>query len=361
MKLEIVRGDFLNKVELSSLTLDEMMEFIYSIDQKEYRANQLFAYIHRNKGNRIEDISVFSSALRDKLQKISRINEIDIFKRFDSKIDNTKKYLFLLEDSNIIEGVAMEYKYGITACISTQVGCRMGCSFCASTKGGLIRNLSPGEMVGQIYEMEKDLNNRISNIVLMGSGEPLDNYDNTLKFLNIIHNTNGHNTSYRNITISTCGLVPKIYELAEKQLPITLSISLHSPFDKIRMDMMPIGRKYSISDILKACRYYYDKTKRRITIEYILIEGVNDREEDLDEIIRILKGINCHINLIPLNPIEEFKQKKSPDRNIEDFKSKLDRANIPTTIRREMGGDIDASCGQLRRKYTDNKDFKIFQ
>ena len=349
------------KIELNSLTLDEMEEFIYSINQKKYRAEQLFAYIHKNKGSRIEDISVFSITLRDKLQKIARINNIRIFKRFDSKIDNTKKYLFLLEDNNIIEIVAMEYKHGITACISTQVGCKMGCNFCASTKGGLIRNLSPAEMASQIYKMEQNLNHRITNIVLMGSGEPLDNYDNTLKFLNIIHDEKGHNTSYRNITLSTCGIVPKIYELADEGIPITLSISLHSPFDEDRKSIMPIGKRYSIADIIEACKYYDNKNNRRITMEYTLIEGINDRKKDSDELIRILKGINCHVNLIPLNPIEEFEQKKSSDMNIEKFKTRLDKANIPVTIRREMGGDINASCGQLRRKYTNNKDFKTFQ
>ena len=237
----------------------------------------------------------------------------------------------------------------------------MGCNFCASTKGGLIRNLSPAEMASQIYKMEQNLNHRITNIVLMGSGEPLDNYDNTLKFLNIIHDEKGHNTSYRNITLSTCGIVPKIYELADEGIPITLSISLHSPFDEDRKSIMPIGKRYSIADIIEACKYYDNKNNRRITMEYTLIEGINDRKKDSDELIRILKGINCHVNLIPLNPIEEFEQKKSSDMNIEKFKTRLDKANIPVTIRREMGGDINASCGQLRRKYTNNKDFKTFQ
>ena len=351
----------MDKIELNSLIFNEMEEFIYSIDERKYRAEQLFTYIHKNQGRTIKDISVFSKTLRDKLERCAKINNIKIFKRFDSKIDNTKKYLFLLEDGNIIEGVTMEYKHGITACISTQVGCKMGCNFCASTKDGLIRNLSPAEMANQIYMMEKDSNNRITNIVLMGSGEPLDNYDNTLKFLNIIHNEKGHNTSYRNITLSTCGIVPKIYQLADEEIPITLSISLHSPFDENRKKIMPIGNKYSIPDIIKACKYYDNKTKRRITMEYTLIEGVNDRKKDSDELIKILEGINCHVNLIPLNPIEEFDQEKSSKMNIEKFERRLDKANIPVTIRREMGGDINASCGQLRRRYTSGTDFKTFQ
>ncbi len=345
----------MHKTELNSLTMEELEGYIYSIGEQKYRAEQLFTFIHKNQGTDIENISVFSMGLRDKLEKVSKINQLRIFKRFDSKIDNTKKYLFLLEDNNIIESVAMEYKHGLTACISTQVGCKMGCSFCASTKEGLIRSLTPGEMASQIYMMEKDLNNKISNIVLMGSGEPLDNYENTIKFLNIIHEPKGHNTSYRNITLSTCGLVPKIYKLAEEDIPITLSISLHSPFDEDRRKIMPIGNKYSVYDIIEACKYYNHKTKRRITIEYTLIEGVNDREKDLNELVKILKGMNCHINLIPLNPISESSQERPSKINIERFERSLVKANIPVTIRREMGGDINASCGQLRRRYTNER------
>lgn len=345
----------MDKTELNSLTIEELEQYMINIGEKPYRGQQLFSYIHKNRATNIKDISVLSKTLRDKLDNISKINNITVFKRFDSKIDNTKKYLFLLEDNNIIEGVAMEYKYGLTACISTQVGCKMGCSFCASTKEGLVRNLSAAEMVGQIYTMEKDLNYKISNIVLMGSGEPLDNYENTIKFLKIIHNEKGHNLSYRNITLSTCGIVPKIYQLADEEIPITLSISLHSPFDEDRRKIMPISNKYSISDIIEACKYYESRTRRRVTFEYTLIEGVNDREKDLEELIRILKDINCHINLIPLNPTKEFNRKRSSDENIKKIEKGLLKANIQVTVRREMGGDINASCGQLRRRYTNGK------
>lgn len=341
----------MDKIELNSLTLNELENYMDSIGEKKYRGKQLFTYIHKSQGMTIDDISVFSLGLRDKLEDVSKINNIKIFKRFDSKIDGTKKYLFTLEDGNIIESVAMEYKHGITVCISTQVGCKMGCKFCASTKDGLIRDLSPGEMANQIYMIEKDLNINISNIVLMGSGEPLDNYNNTLKFLNIIHDEEGHNISYRNITLSTCGVVPKIYELADENIPITLSISLHSPFDKDRKKIMPIANKYSIDSIIEACRYYDNKTNRRITIEYTLIDGVNDREKDVDRLIQITRGIDCHINLIPLNPITEFDKIKSSNSNIGRFKKLLENDKIPVTVRREMGTDINASCGQLRRKY----------
>lgn len=226
----------------------------------------------------------------------------------------------MLRDDNIIESVAMKFSYGYSACISTQVGCSMGCAFCASTKEGKIRNLEASEMAGQIYAIEEDLGINIGNIVLMGSGEPLDNYDQVVKFLNLIHHEKGHNLSYRNITLSTCGLVPQMYRLADEDIPITLSISLHSPFDHIRKTIMPIAKAYSIDDIIKASKYYYEKTKRRITMEYTMMAGINDRKEDLEELIRILDGLNCHVNLIPLNPIEEFKKTRSEDANIERFK-----------------------------------------
>ena len=325
------------------------------IGEKRYRADQLFTYLHGNRGLSIDDISVFSIELKDKLKRSSRINNIEIFKRLISNLDGTKKYLFLLEDNNIIEGVLMKYRHGLTACISTQVGCRMGCSFCASTKGGLVRNLSPAEMANQIYTMEKDVDRSITNIVLMGSGEPLDNYNNTLKFLYIIHDKRGHNISYRNITLSTCGIVPKIYKLADEKLPITLSISLHTPFDEERKKIMPIGYRYTIAEIIKSCKYYIRKTNRRITMEYTLIEGINDREKDLNELIKILQDIDCHVNLIPLNPIEEFGQKRSTPANTNRFQDGLNKANIPATVRREMGADISAACGQLRRKYINGK------
>lgn len=233
----------------------------------------------------------------------------------------------------------------------------MGCSFCASTKEGLIRNLTPAEMLNQIYLAEKDLNIKISNIVLMGSGEPLDNYENTLKFIEIINHPKGHNISLRNITLSTCGIVPRIYDLAEENLPITLSISLHSPFDEDRKKIMPIARRYSIDELIEACRYYGNKTKRRITFEYTLIENVNDRDIDILELGRILKGMKCHINLIPLNPIREFNEDRPSGKNIERVQRELKKFDILITIRREMGGDISASCGQLRRSVTQENNY----
>jgi len=338
------------------MTIEELKPFFCEIGEKEYRAEQLFTFIHKNHVSTVEDITVFSKSLRDKLNSIGEIDKIRIYKRFDSNIDDTKKYLFLLRDENIIESVLMKYSYGYSACISTQVGCRMGCMFCASTKEGCIRNLDPYEMAEQIYAIEEDLGIRIGNVVLMGSGEPLDNYDNVLEFLNIIHHEKGHNLSYRNITLSTCGIVPKIYKLADEGIPITLSISLHSPFDNIRKTIMPIAKTYSIEEIIKACRYYFDKTNRRVTFEYTMMEGINDSKRDLEELIRILKGLNCHVNLIPLNPIEEFDREKPKITSIERFQNGLIKANILATVRREMGADINAACGQLRRRYANRRD-----
>ncbi len=342
----------MNKIELNSLTLKELKEYMVSIGEKAFRGEQVFSYFNKNKKLDIENLQVLPEKLRKDLLENTKTNKIDIYKAFASKLDNTKKYLFLLRDMNIIESVAMEYSHGVTACISTQVGCKMGCSFCASTKEGLIRNLTPAEMLNQIYLMEKDLGKNISNIVLMGSGEPLDNYDNTMKFIEIIHDKKGHNISLRNITLSTCGVVPRIYDLAKENLPITLSISLHSPFDNDRKKIMPIANRYSIDELIKACKFYSETTNRRITFEYTLIENVNDRDKDIKELIKILDGLNCHINLIPLNPIQEFKKDRPNRENIERVQEILNKAKIAVTIRREMGGDISASCGQLRRSVT---------
>lgn len=341
----------MEKIELNSMTLEQSKSFMISIGEKGFRGEQIFTYFNRNMKLDINSLVQLPQESRLKLLEEGKIAELKVLKRYDSDIDNTKKYLFLLDDQNIIESVFMEYKHGNTACISTQVGCKMGCEFCASTKEGLIRNLTPAEMLNQIYMMEKDTNKNVSNIVLMGSGEPLDNYENTIKFFKIIHDEKGHNTGLRNITLSTCGVVPKIYDLAKENIPITLSISLHSPFDDERGKIMPIARKYKLKELMEACRFYGDSTNRRLTFEYTLIENVNDSEKEVIELARILRGINAHVNLIPLNPIKEY-AKDRPDRdNIERFQASLFNKNIPVTIRREMGGDISASCGQLRRSY----------
>ncbi len=345
----------MDKIEINSLTLQESKDFMRDIGEKPFRGEQVFSYFNKNRKLDIDELKLLPQGLRWKLQEKVKVNVLNLFKRFDSQLDRTNKYLFQLEDGNIIESVFMEYKHGNTACISTQVGCKMGCAFCASTKDGLIRQLSPAEMVNQIYMMEKDKGSEISNIVLMGSGEPLDNYDNLLKFINIIHDEKGHNISLRNITISTCGLVPKIYQLADENLPITLSISLHSPFDEERMKIMPIAKRYKLKELIEACRYYGNSNNRRITFEYTLIEGVNDGEKEVQELSKILNGINAHINLIPLNPIKEYKKERPEKSNVEKFQNMLLKRNLRVTIRREMGSDISASCGQLRRSVIDNE------
>lgn len=339
----------MKKGELNSMTLNELEEYMLSIGEKKFRAEQIFTYIHKHNKWDIKELTTLKEATREGLINKTHVNKINIFKRFDSKTDDTKKYLFSLEDGNIIESVSMKYKHGTSICLSTQVGCKMACSFCASTKEGFVRSLSASEMLNQVYMIENDQSISISNIVLMGSGEPLDNYDNTIKFLNIIHHEKGHNIGYRSITLSTCGIVPMIYKLADENIPITLSISLHSPFDEVRKNIMPISNKYSIEEIIKACKYFEARNNRRITFEYTLIEGVNDREKDIDEISRILRNVNSHINLIALNPIAEYKENRPSDSGIERFRDKLNKRNIDVTIRREMGGDISASCGQLRR------------
>lgn len=350
-----MKGDILNKTELNSLTLEESKAFMMDLGEKGFRGEQIFQYFNKHLKLDIEELKQLPQDTRNKLKEISKVNQIQILERFDSKIDSTKKYLYLLEDKNIVESVLMEYKHGFTTCISTQVGCKMGCAFCASTKEGFIRNLTPAEMLNQIYMMEKDNNIKISNIVLMGSGEPLDNYENTLKFIKIIHDEKGHNLSLRNITLSSCGVVPRIYDLAKENLPITLSISLHSPFDENRVKIMPITKRYNLKELMEACKFYGDSTNRRLTFEYTLIENENDGEREVTELSKILKGINAHINLIPLNPIKEFSKDRPDRKNIERFQEALEKQGLKATIRREMGSDISASCGQLRKSYLENK------
>lgn len=339
----------MEKIEINSLTLEESKELMVRIGEKSYRGQQLFTALNKNKILDIDEIQVLAKSTRVKLLDIARINKPSILKRYDSKLDETSKYLFLLEDNNIIESVLMKYSHGNTACVSTQVGCKMACEFCASTKDGFVRNLSPAEILNQVYMIEEDLNININNIVIMGSGEPLDNFDNTLKFIKILHHEMGHNTSYRNITLSTCGLVPRIYDLAKENLPITLSISLHSPFDEERRKIMPIARKYNVEELMKASKEYLKATNRRLTFEYTLIEGVNDGEKEVNELARILKGINGHVNLIPLNPITEYELDRPDFSRVKSFRNKLINRNIKTTIRKEMGSDISGSCGQLRK------------
>ena len=289
-----------------------------------------------------------SRDLRNKLSENYYIPEIKKVDVLVSKIDGTRKYLFEIEGGSIIESVLMRYHHGNSVCISTQSGCRMGCKFCASTLNGLERNLRPSELLGQIYEIEKDIDEKVSNIVLMGSGEPLDNFDNVVKFLQLITDENGANISQRNITLSTCGLVPKINQLADMHLQITLALSLHASNNETRKKLMPIAYKYTIDEIIDACKNYFKKTGRRITFEYSLVAGQNDSKQEADELSNLIKGINCHVNLIPVNPIKERDFVQPTKEAAKQFKSRLEKNRINVTIRREMGRDINGACGQLR-------------
>lgn len=337
-------------MEINSLNELELREKFIGMGEKSFRGNQLFDFFHRDRGIDLDNLTTFPKNLRERL-KNEEMASVDILREFSSKIDETKKYLFRFKDSNVVEGVLMKYKYGYSQCISTQVGCKMGCAFCASTKSGFVRNLTPYEMAAQIYRVEEYNNINVSNIILMGSGEPMDNLHNVLKFIELIHHPRGKNLSLRNITISTCGIVPGIRELAEERLPITLSISLHSTNNDDRKKIMPIAQVYSLKELLDSCRYYESLNNSRTTFEYTLIKGENDGEKNADELKVLFEGINAHVNLIPLNPIEGFDGRTPEAKDVEKFKKLLEVRGVHTTVRRELGRDISASCGQLKRSY----------
>lgn len=338
------------KQSINDKTIKELEEIFVERGYQKFRAKQVFRQIHVNKVNDFNEMTDLSKDLREKLIGEFEIDKVTLLKKFESKIDSTIKYLFELKDGNIIEAVFMDYKDRKTICISSQVGCRMGCTFCASTKNGLERHMTASELIEEVYTLER-LNGDINNIVIMGIGEPLDNYKNITKFLEIITNENGRNLSHRSITLSTSGLTPKIYELADSGLDVNLAVSLHYATDEKRKKFMPIAKKYDIKGLIKATDYYLDKTKRRVSFEYVVIDGVNNLDEDIDNLKKLLKGKNIHINLIPLNPIEEFKHGKTSNKVINDFKDKLSKNGLNATIRYSMGQDIDASCGQLRNNY----------
>ncbi|WP_035290718.1 23S rRNA (adenine(2503)-C(2))-methyltransferase RlmN [Clostridium sp. KNHs214] len=321
--------------------------------EKSFRAKQVFQWIYKGVFN-FKDMKNISTNTLEHLEKYFYIGIPKVVTKLVSKDEDTVKFLFAYEDGNLIESVVMKYKHGNSICVSTQVGCRMGCKFCASTIEGMVRNLSSGEILAQILKAQEEIGERISNVVLMGSGEPLDNYENVIKFIKEINKSEGLNIGQRHITLSTCGIVPKIRELAHENLQITLAISLHAPNDNLRRQVMPIANKYSINEILDVCKYYIRKTNRRISFEYALVKGFNDSMEQGKELSDILSGILCHVNLIPVNEIKENTLKKSSSDNIINFKNILCKNGIETTIRREMGSDIDAACGQLRRHYLNN-------
>lgn len=336
------------KIDIKALTFEELNNEISALSLPKFRSKQIFKWLHQQGVSSFDEMTDLSKDLREKLSNKFFISNCEIEDKYVSKHDGTVKYLYKLYDGEFIESVIMKYKYGYTICVSSQVGCKMGCTFCASTLAGFKRNLSAGEIESQIHCAQKDLGIRISHIVMMGIGEPLDNFDNVLSFLNNVNNEMGLNIGMRNITVSTCGIVPKIYELMDKDLQLTLTISLHAPNNEIRSKTMPVNNSYPIEDLLKACKVYGDKTGRRVSFEYTLIKDVNDRECDALELSALLKGSLCHVNLIPVNDVEERGNVRGNRESIIKFQSILKRNGINATIRRTLGSDINASCGQLR-------------
>ena len=331
--------------------ISELEEYFLELGEKKFRAKQLFEAIHKQKIKNIEDISTFSQDLKEKLITSSEIYGVKKVLELKSKLDDTRKYLFELHDGNVIESVLMKYKYGYTVCISTQVGCKMGCAFCASTKKGFIRNLYASEMLDEIYEIERLNDINVSNVVLMGSGEALDNFDELIRFIELISAKEGKNLSKRNITVSTCGLADKILKLAEYDYPITLTISLHNADEEERKKIMPITKSYPFDKLVPALKEYQAKINKRISFEYVLIDGLNDSYQSALDIKNLLKDIKSHINLIPLNKIKEYDEEPSTSENIMKFKKYLEDFGFNVTVRRELGADINASCGQLRNNY----------
>ena len=348
MNTEIGTGQ---REDLASMYLDELKMFCVSMGEPAFRGTQLFSWLHGKGADSFDEMTSLPKAFREKLRGSSTLSPLEILTVQTSKIDGTRKYLFRLSDGNCIESVFMRYRYGCSVCVSTQVGCRMGCRFCASTVDGLVRSLLPSEMLRQVYLIGRDTGERISNVVLMGSGEPMENYGNVVRFIRLLNAPEGLNLSCRNITVSTCGLTEGILALSGEDLPVTLALSLHAADDETRKKLMPVANRYSIKDILSACGTYYEKTGRRVSIEYSLVAGVNDTPEEADKLVRLLKGRGMHVNLIPVNPVRERSFRESPHRSVERFRKMLENGGINVTIRREMGRDIDGACGQLRRSW----------
>ena len=335
-------------IDIKSLTFEQLEAFLAEIGQPKFRAKQIFAWLYRGVCS-FEEMSDISKDTRKLLAEKAYISYPEIEEKHVSKIDGTVKYLYRLRDGQCVETVIMRYKHGITACVSCQVGCRQGCAFCASTIGGLVRDLTAGEIADQIIFSQKDIGERIDNIVMMGIGEPLDNFENVIAFLKNINDKNGLNIGMRHISLSTCGIVPMIDRLAELDLQITLSVSLHAPDNDTRNKIMPVNRKYPLETLIDACRRYYTKTGRRISFEYALISGVNDSKVEADKLGNLLEGMGAHVNLIPVNPVKERSFEKPDRQKIEAFVKYLENVGVTATVRRKLGADIEAACGQLRR------------
>ncbi len=338
------------KLDIKNLDYAGLEEVVLEMGQKAFRARQLYEWMHVRLASSFEEMTNLSKEFRRRLQETCVMRGATIIQKQVSRQDGTTKFLMELDDGNVVESVLMKYRHGNSVCISTQVGCRMGCRFCASTVGGLVRNLRTSEMLDQIYEIQRETGERVSHVILMGIGEPLDNYDQVIPMIRMLTDERGLHISQRNVTLSTCGLVEQIRRLAGEDLTITLAISLHAPNDSLRREMMPVAKRYSIREILAACRNYLEKTGRRITFEYSMVEGKNDSPGHAEELSGLLRGMNCHVNLIPLNPVEGRMGRRSRRNRVEEFKLILEKNHINGTIRREMGSDIDAACGQLRNK-----------
>ena len=341
--------------DLKSLNLEQLTEELLSIGEKKFRAKQIYSWIHEKLVDSFDEMTNLSKDLREKLKANYTLNSLEAVAVQTSKIDGTQKYLFRLQDGHVVESVLMRYHHGNSVCISSQVGCLMGCRFCASTIGGKVRDLYPSEMLGQIYKIQKLSGERVHNVVVMGTGEPLDNYDNLVQFIKMLTDENGLNISQRNLTVSTCGIVPKIRQLAEEKFQMTLALSLHATTQEKRKQLMPIANKYDLKEVLDACHYYYEQTGRRITFEYSLVGGVNDTRQDAEELTKLIGKFPCHVNLIPVNPIKERDFVQPNKQECQAFRNKLEKNGINVTIRREMGRDIDGACGQLRKSYLDQE------
>ena len=345
----------MSKIDIRSMYLPELENYLSEMGEPRFRAKQIFHWLQSGVTD-FDEMTDISKALRERLKADAYIAGAETERRYASRLDETVKYVFRLFDGELIETVLMKYEHGYTVCISTQVGCRMGCKFCASGINGLTRSLTASEMLGQITAVQRDNNIRVSNIVMMGMGEPLDNFDNSVRFLKLVSDENGLNIGLRHISLSTSGVVSGIKKLKEYNLPITLSISLHAPSDDIRSSVMPVNKRWNIDELLAACKEYQAVTTRRISFEYAMIDGVNDRPEDAKELLRRLKGLPAHFNLIPLNHVEESPLKPSTRAAVAAFQKILEDGGVTATVRRTLGGDIDASCGQLRRKYNQSKE-----
>lgn len=337
--------------DIKSMTLPELTQYLEARGYPRFRAGQLYRWMHVRLARRYEEMTNLPAAMRGELSEVSPLTTVRVVERQVSGLDGTQKYLFEMPDGALVESVFMRYKFGNSVCISSQVGCRMGCRFCASTLDGLIRDLTPAEMLEQVYEIARLTEERISHVVVMGTGEPLDNYENLVRFLHLLTDQNGMNLSQRNVTVSTCGIVPRIYDLAQERLSITLALSLHASTDEKRREIMPVANRYSIEQLMRACRQYFDVTGRRVTFEYSLISGVNDSSEDARGLAGLARSVGAHINLIPVNPVRERNYRHPSDASVRSFQKKLEKGGINVSIRRVLGRDIDGACGQLRHRH----------